>query len=170
MGESQHSFLSKKNGCSLSTKALVNLIKAVHEKGLPFRFCASGQSMSPFVKNGDILTVAPRKESGVHCGDVVAFIHNQTGKPVVHRVIHRKGNFLLIRGDNTPNEDGLIPLSDILGIVIRVERKGKKVYLGLGPEKYLIAFLSGKSLLNLLRSILSQFRKGFRPISWKVLL
>jgi hypothetical protein len=163
MADHQH-LLIKKEGRSLSGKALIELIQAVHEKGMPFRFRASGFSMSPFISDGDIITVIPKREAPVRIGDIVAFIHNETDRCVVHRVIKRQGDSLKIRGDNNPNEDGLIPSSNILGTVSCVERDGKKISLGLGWERRVIAFLSGASLLDNVRCIIAPLWKVLRPV------
>jgi signal peptidase I len=154
--------LSRQNCLSLSGEALIELIRAVHEKDSPFRFRAEGFSMSPFLKEGDIITIAPLRQSPVRRGDIVAFIHPNTEKPVVHRVVRKEGASLKIRGDNALNGDGFIPASSILGKVTRVERKGRKIYLGLGVERYIIALLSERSLLTGLMFRLSNIRRAIR--------
>ncbi|HSQ35836.1 MAG TPA: hypothetical protein VLQ89_07595, partial [Candidatus Binatia bacterium] len=45
---------------------------------------------------------------------------------LVHRVLRKKGDRVLIKGDNCTTADGWIPTENLLGIVTRVERKGKK--------------------------------------------
>jgi signal peptidase I len=149
-------------GMSLSGEFLLDLIKAVHEKKASFRCCVKGFSMSPFVKDGDIITIAPKQISPVLRGDIAAFVHPLTGKLVVHRVIKKEGDSLRIRGDNLPADDGLIPESNILGTVTKVERDGKKVCLGLGVERHIIALFSERSLLRGLLSRLSKIRKAIR--------
>ncbi|MFH2219772.1 MAG: S24/S26 family peptidase [Pseudomonadota bacterium] len=132
---------------SLPGPAFVDLLQTVLEKGMRFRFQASGFSMSPFIKNGDVVTVYPLAECSPVIGDVVAFIRQNAGKLVVHRLVREKNGSYLIHGDNTPGSDGLVGKSNILGCVKQVERNGKKVLMGLGPEKYLIAFLSRAGVL-----------------------
>lgn len=102
--------------------------------------------MYPFVNDGDVLTVS-RLQSELGLGDVVAFHQLGTGKLAVHRIVGKKSSFYVIKGDNVPEMDGLIPGENILGIVTRVERMGRDVPLGLGPERPLIAFLSRRGLL-----------------------
>jgi hypothetical protein len=62
-------------------------------------------------------------------------------------VIGKNGYSNLTMGDNSPKADGMIPRKSILGSVQKVERDGKKVYRGLGPERFLIAFLTCRGLL-----------------------
>jgi len=104
--------------------------------------------MSPFIKDGDVVTISPIHISSPSIGDVVAFIYKETGKLLIHRVVGKSGESYLTRGDNTLEGDGLIYSANILGYVTRVERNGKKVSLGLGPERFLIACLARKGLLS----------------------
>jgi hypothetical protein len=104
--------------------------------------------MAPFIRDGDIITVAPftRGESGM--GQIVAFVNQANQRLVVHRIVGRYESSYLIQGDNLPervitkvDQDG------ILGRVVRVERGRSRVRLGLGPERLAIAFLSRLGLL-----------------------
>ena len=135
-------FVRRVEDSTLSMPVLVELLRAVLERGQPFRFEAPGFSMSPFIQDSDAITVAPLSGAAPHLGDVVAFIRPETGKLVVHRVVGKQDGAFLIQGDNAEEMDGLVPAANVLGRVTRVERDGKKVYLGLGPERYLIALLS----------------------------
>lgn len=153
---------AKKGGVlSLSGPALIELLRAVLDKGAAFRFQAKSFSMHPFLRNGDVVTVSPLPGTSPGFGDVVAFIHPGTGKLVIHRVAGERGDSYLIKGDSTPEVDGLVPEANILGRVTRVERDGKEVFLGLGPERFLIAFLTLKGLLS---PFLLLLRRLVRPI------
>ncbi|WP_396654711.1 S26 family signal peptidase [Methanosarcina baikalica] len=128
-------------------KVLVELLRAVTENGKLFRFQAPGFSMYPFIRNCDTIIISPLSFGRPRLGDVVAFIRPGTGKLVIHRVVENKGGCYLIKGDNTSEPDGLILNSNILGYVTKVERNGKKISLGLGLERLLIAYMSRKSIL-----------------------
>lgn len=166
----QNRFLIKISGRSLSTRATIELIKATHEKGKPFRFRTEGFSMSPFIKDGDVITITPKEKIPIRPGDIAAFVNPRTERLVIHRIIIKKGDYFVPRGDNTPQGDGLIPLANLLGRVIRVERGGRKIFFGLGIERYLIAFFSGKGILNYLRSKVTPLRKVLRPFIRSMLL
>lgn len=133
---------------TLTMKILVELLQAVTEKGKPFRVRAFGFSMHPFIRNRDIITISPLPSGRPRLGDVAAFLQPVTGKLVVHRVIGFKGDHCLIRGDNVVESDGLIPCPNIQGYVTCVERDGKEIWWGSGPERYLIALMSQKGLLR----------------------
>jgi len=140
--ETKQALFSKKGGeLKLSGPALVELLRAVLDKGKPFRFRAKGFSMSPFIKDNDVITVFPLTDASIRSGDVVAFIRPEMKKLVIHRVVWRKGEYFHIKGDNIPHTDELIPETNILGRIVRVERNGKEVFFGLGPERFLIALL-----------------------------
>jgi hypothetical protein len=127
--------------------------------------------MSPFIKDGDVITVAPVWPSSgspnvptgsprwtgnawtCGIGQVVAFVSPGSQRLVVHRIIGRYESGFLIQGDNLsgPVADTVRP-GDILGRVVRIERGRKRVWLGLGPERYAIAVLSRAGLLLPIRS------------------
>jgi len=138
----------KGEGLFLSGTVLLELLKAVLEKGVPFRFQAKGFSMSPFIRDGDVVTVSPSFDGTPHLGDVVAVIQPETGRLIIHRVVRGKGSSYVTRGDNIAKEDGLVSVEDILGFVTKVERKGERVVVGFGPERILIAILSRCGLLT----------------------
>jgi Peptidase S24-like len=146
----------------LSGQALLELMRAVLEKGLPFRFRARGWSMAPFIQDGDVITVAPLRKTPAGIGEVVAFVRPGSGNLVVHRVVARKGDNLHIQGDGlTGQTDGMISPDNLLGRVTHIERNGRRVWLGLGPERYLVAWLSRARLLIPMRTWLAACRGRF---------
>ena len=142
----------QKSALSLSGKALIELMQAVHAKGLPFRFNAGGHSMAPFIRDGDVICVSPLASRAPGLGDVAAFIHPETKLLCMHRVLSVNGDSFLIKGDNMPEKpDGRIRREAIMGRVTFVERGGSRVRLGLGPERLLLALLSRCGLLAVIR-------------------
>ena len=158
----------QKSGISLSGKALIELMQAVHAKGLPFRFNAGGHSMAPFIRDGDVICVSPLASRAPGLGDVAAFIHPETKSLCMHRVLSVHGDCFLIQGDNMPEKsDGLISREAIVGRVTRVERSGRRVRLGLGPERILLAILSRCGGLAVIRRYAGPLYACFsrRPVS-----
>jgi len=149
---------------SLSGPALIELMTAVLEKGSSFRFLAKGFSMTPFIKDGDVVTISPFQSRKASMGEVVAFIKPQTQNLAVHRIIGKSKARFLLQGDNVPEADGLVPEEQLLGYVEKVERQGRSVNLGLGPERRLIAFLNRKGWLLHLRYVLWRLLKPLRQI------
>lgn len=154
-------YQKKMEPLSVNGFAFAKLTQTVLDKGVPFRFQAKGVSMSPFIKDGDIITVFPLSGVLPRLGDVVAFVNPGTAKIVVHRVVGKKNQTFLIMGDRSRTTDGLVSKTNILGCVMKVERNGKAISFGFGPERILIAFLTRTGLL--LRLILPAWRL-IRPI------
>lgn len=138
--------------------AFAELMEAVLEKNVPFRFSASGSSMAPFIREGDAITIAPLPLQ-LRRGDVVAFVNVLSNQLMVHRIIHTSPAGYLIKGDNNSVPDGLMPASSIIGRVVRVMRRGGPVRLGLGIERFAIAWLSQRCWLTQILSIGQNIKK-----------
>lgn len=143
-------FCSNEQEFSFSGEVRVELIKAVFDKGVLFRMTAKGFSMSPFIRDNDVITLSPLSLSPVAIGKPAACVCPAQKKLIVHRVIGKKGSYYLIKGDNMPKPDCLIDKESILGCVTAIERDKKKVFLGLGLERVIIAFLSRTGILQLI--------------------
>lgn len=137
----------------ISKEVLKELLLAVIEKNASLRFQARGGSMSPFIKDEDTLTISPMAKDGPKLGQVVAYSKLDSDNLVVHRIVGKINGGYLIKGDNTSCLDGLVRRQDILGYVSAVERKGKRVRLGLGLERILIVFLSRTNILRILLAV-----------------
>jgi len=131
----------------LSGRGLVDLLRAVLHKGVPVRFQAKGFSMAPFIKNNDVVTISPLQGTQPSLGDIIAFAHPETQGLCIHRIVRNKDGFFVTKGDNRSETEESVPIENILGSITRVERDGKKIFLGLGPERFLIAFLGWRGLL-----------------------
>lgn len=132
----------------LSGSGLSNLMQSVLRRGASFRFRASGFSMTPFIRDKDVLTVSSNLRHDTEVGDVVAAVSPVTGRVIVHRVVRSTSRGVLIKGDNCGRPDGLFARNTIAGVITSVERNGKKVRVGCGFGKKIIALLSGTGLLN----------------------
>lgn len=141
-----------------------SLARDIVAKGVPFRFKAEGYSMSPFIRHNDIVTIVPSFQVPIDTGDIVAFSQPGTDRLLVHRVIKKAGRGFLASGDNIAKHDGLVLSEHIIGLVKKIERHGRHIHLGLGPEKYVIAFMSRNGLLypflKIVRNVFSLLRKA----------
>ena len=126
----------------------VILMASVLQKGKPFRFCAAGFSMSPFIKDGDILTLIPASQPHLRLGAVAAIVSPLSAKLAVHRFIACQDDQCLFKGDNGTRPDGWVSNDDIIGVVTRVERAGKPIRFGGGWARGLIAWLSRHNILQ----------------------
>lgn len=155
-------FVKRGSEISLSSPAFTEILSAVLLKGSSMRFLAKGFSMAPFILDGDVITLSPFREKSPGVGVVVAFFNPRFEKIMVHRIVGKKGNSFLIRGDNSPGLDGWIEREHIFGRVIKVERGGKKIFLGAGYGNRAIAFLSRWGLLV---PLIYPLRKIYRAIA-----
>jgi hypothetical protein len=121
--------------------------------------------MSPFIKDGDVITVSPLSGALPRLGDVVAFIHANTERLIVHRVVGKKGRYFLLKGDNVSRVENKVPRKKLLGFVNIVERNSKQVFFGLGPERFLIALLTR---IGLFSHVLPCLLKLARPFSGRL--
>jgi hypothetical protein len=93
---------------------------------------------------------------------VVAFVQGEIEKLVAHRVIRIKANSYFMKGDGSAGVDSPVPTASILGLVTRGR---KRVFIGLGPERFLIALLTRNGLMvPLVRAV----AKLLRPIRYVV--
>ncbi len=133
---------------TLSGSALAEMAREILAQGHSFRFLAPGTSMSPFIRNGDVVTIVPFDTAACVPGDIVAFVQPENGRLIVHRIIDVADDRCRIKGDNNPGDDGFLSSDAIIGTVARLERGGREVRFGLGPERVLIALLSRRGLLS----------------------
>jgi len=133
---------------NLSGGHLAGLMQAVLEKNACFRFKARGHSMAPFIRDGDVITLAPAGGRRVGVGDVVAVVNGTAGSVIVHRIVGKKGGAFVVKGDNCRKPDGVFTAEQILGVARVVERNGRTAWFASGPEKRLVAVLSRTGILN----------------------
>jgi len=126
----------------LDGQALAGLMRAVLDKGKPFRFEARGASMHPVIRDGDVVTVRPFGAARPGPGDVVAFVHPLTGGVRVHRIVGSDGPGFVLKGDNALGGDGVVAPAAVLGLVAAVERGGRAVRVGPALRSPLLARLS----------------------------
>jgi len=125
-----------------SGSALAELLQATLVTGASFRFTAKGFSMTPFIRDNDVVTVSPLSNYPEGLGKMAAFINPKTERLVIHRIVGRNSTGYLLKGDNCPDIDGVIPKEKILGCVTEIRRSNRKSSLGLGLERYVIAAIS----------------------------
>ncbi len=154
------------NNLKLSGKNLTDLMVAVLEKNADFRFQAKGHSMSPFIKNQDIVTLSPLSQNKPEIGDIVAASFLGRKSIMIHRVIGKKQYKFIIKGDNNKSRDGIFEQDQIIGLVVKVERNRKRVCYGGGVYGKIIAVLSKNGSLNnlilpILRAVKSKIKSLF---------
>ncbi len=92
--------------------------------GITVRFTAHGNSMKPFIRDGDILLAAGMEEGSAVRGGIVLY-RSERGDMRVHRVLGvTHGVSVRVRGDAIRGKAEVIPAADIFGVIIEVIRDG----------------------------------------------
>ncbi len=123
----------------ISHEEFLSLAEEILARGVPFCFRAQGKSMSPFIKDGDRITLLPDKKAEV--GDVV-LLKTDEGRLYLHRIVKRVESGVVTRGDASFDEDGFTPCRNILGKVVEVSGEGYNFHL-----KHLIKGLISKRII-----------------------
>lgn len=142
--------LEKTEMLNLKREDFTSIAQKVLGRGRTLRFKAKGGSMSPLIRNGDVVEVAPFKGK-VNFGDIILYF-SSWGTPVVHRVIQRNKESIITKGDSVPSSDHPVLFKQVLGRVVAVEKNGWRIRLDKPVGKLLnilLALISPFSSLNL---------------------
>ena len=107
-----------------------------------------GTSMQPWMRSKDIALIRKISIENVRCGDVVLF--RRENHLFVHRIVEKRGSLnaaqLLSKGDAHPTSDGVVQEQELLGRVMRIYRKGRRIDLDAPRQLALGLFISQLSL------------------------
>lgn len=101
-------------------------------RGIGVRFCPKGSSMYPTIRDGEAVTVESIEMREIKRGDILLY---RTERGVIaHRVVgiiidEDAAGVLILRGDSLATCDAPVRAEQVLGRVISVERKGRKINL-----------------------------------------
>jgi signal peptidase len=120
----------------LDDDAFADLSAEILRQGGSFQFRAHGASMVPFVRDGDLLTIAPADAAALEIGDV-ALCRTRRDRIIAHRVVGwtvQGGERMLeTRGDARLASDRPVPADCVLGRVVHIQRAGRGYRLDRGP-------------------------------------
>jgi len=102
-----------------------NLVADVVRSFGRVRLKVTGTSMLPSVWPGDILIVSQCNAADLSPGQIVLCYRNQGF--VAHRLVGKRGNCLITRGDSLPYEDRPFGDDEVLGQVVSILRHGRPV-------------------------------------------
>ena len=103
------------------------LLKALSEFGR-CDVTVDGESMKPFIRSGDVATIATIP-AHPRLGQVAAFFNND--QLIMHRITRRKkipdGSWdLSVYGDSSPRSGGRVASSQVIGVVLYLNRNHRK--------------------------------------------
>lgn len=120
----------------LDTPDLIEAARFELSRSRRLRLRMSGTTMRPTIEDGDTITVEAIDPTTVRPHDIVLYV-SASGTVVVHRVIgfeDRAGcAYAIARGDRSEFLDAPVPLTQILGRVITVERHATGRLISLRP-------------------------------------
>jgi signal peptidase len=108
-------------------RELMPVIRAALERNQHVRLTATGSSMFPFIRGGDIVELEPMHLQPMP-GDLVltqCASVPEGERYVLHRVVRVKGEAFFLRGDSQQDCEGPFTRGDVLGRVIRIYRNGR---------------------------------------------
>ena len=137
--------LEKTEILNLKRDDFTSIAQDVLGRGRILRFKAKGGSMSPFIRNGDVVEVVSVKGE-VNFGDIILY-HSSYGNSIIHRVIQRNKESIITKGDSVPGFDHPVLFKQVLGRVAAIEKNGWRIRLDKPVGK----------LLNILLALISPF-------------
>lgn len=94
-------------------------------EGKTVTITAKGYSMNPFLFHlRDQITLGPWTDSDIRRG-TVAFVRDLKGNILIHRIIRRNGNTIILEGDGNIGQTEIATLDGIAGIMHSVTRKNR---------------------------------------------
>jgi len=105
-----------------SSKHLGILVNEFVDRRKNIKFKATGGSMFPIIRDGDIITISPYIDNKPEVGDMVAFVDSNTRNLIVHRIIRLSSKRFISKGDSCFNKDRTQFLSNILGYVSDIDQ------------------------------------------------
>lgn len=95
-------------------------------EGRHVSIAARGNSMNPFIKDKrDQIKLGPWESSDIKKGCVI-LVKDTQDRYILHRVIRRKGDILTLMGDGNLKGTENAHISEVIGIMKSVTRKGRE--------------------------------------------
>ena len=101
------------------------LFEEILKSGAGLRVRVTGRSMTPFIRNGEVVTLQQMPVTALHIGDVI-LVKMQRGDLLLHRIVKKTqaaaGVIFRTKGDALTLLDEPISGEDILAKVLRIEK------------------------------------------------
>ena len=130
-----------RRGVPVNNNNMIDTIISVLESGNSVVLPATGFSMFPALRPGDLVHVRPfLKDEKPQIGNVLVFRDND--QLIVHRLVkflqNEEGKDCFeARGDSRPASDKILPVQQIIGLAVSFKRAGKENTLkGVNPGKF----------------------------------
>ncbi len=143
----------------MNAEEALSLRKKLIENNHSVKIVASGYSMYPFMRPGDVQTISPVPIEEIKVGDVAVFERNNDW--ISHRVIDIQNNnneiTLILRGDTSIQLDPLVTKENYIGKTVAFERNGiihdikhaNRLILLLGISRNIFLYLCKRAYFRL---------------------
>ena len=102
-------------------------IRSMISEGMSVTITVKGNSMNPFIVDGrDQITLGPFEESELRRG-CVALVRDVRGEYLVHRIIGREGDMVILLGDGNLRLTEKAHVSEVIAVVRSIGRKGRSI-------------------------------------------
>ncbi|NLB66342.1 MAG: hypothetical protein GX803_07735 [Lentisphaerae bacterium] len=134
------------------------IVTLLLEQHTPVTFRASGPSMNPTLRDGDVVQVVPPPSGPLKLGSLV--LYRLYGRLALHRVVRRdcRSQRWFIVGDAAVAGGDWIATADILGLATRAHRQDRVILLATRRVRYAgrlrFALRPLRRALNLVRQAL----------------
>mgnify|MGYP004509134159 FL=1 len=113
------------NKRTISNKEFFRHITSLLGSGEAVRLRVKGYSMTPVIINErDDVLLMPAKGAELHKNDIVLFKEPRTGAYILHRIVGKRNETYIIRGDGNPFGKESCHVGDIAGVVVKIYRNG----------------------------------------------
>ena len=110
---------------NIATQQIFEEVSKIVAEGGMVTLTAVGYSMNPgIVHMRDQITLGPWTDSDIRPG-TVALVRDIRGNIIIHRIIKRKGNYILLEGDGNIGQKEKATLDGIAGIMHSITRKNR---------------------------------------------
>ena len=100
-------------------------IRTLVSEGKTVTLTVKGNSMNPFIVHlRDRMTIGPWKDEDIRKG-TVALVKDTRGSYVIHRIIKRDKDRLVLLGDGNIGFTETATLDNVIGIMHNIDRKGR---------------------------------------------
>ena len=104
-------------------KVKVAMPKETSGKGSEIKARLKGESMLPFLKNGQTLLFRPAEAESIAVGNIV--LYHENDKVISHRVFRKGKGFIQTKADASVYADSPITSDRLIGKVVAVEKDGR---------------------------------------------
>lgn len=144
-----------------SGQDLYDLMISVLNDNHNMKIQCRGNSMAPFIKDRNILTLNPaEKNHSFQIGNIVVIAIHDKKRILIHRIVAVTSDKYLVKGDNNSTSDGWFNKKDILGTVKKIKTNTGFEYSP-KPWQNLIIALGSKN--NIIKKSLLPTIKFFLP-------